>query len=158
MADYEMEKDVYELNFESARLAREACEEATAKEPTKPRFVMGTLGPTNRTGSISPVRMHCTRGRVPLETWPMWPTHVRRLVSVQGEKLSGERNRRNCGRFSALLARWHAWGVGKYPASQACRSLWHPVFPSKTVRCDFFAPLGSLKARQMQSWRDYGYV
>lgn len=57
MADYEMEKDVYELNFESARLAREACEEATAKDPTKPRFVMGALGPTNRTGSISPVRL-----------------------------------------------------------------------------------------------------
>ena len=55
MADYEMEKDVYELNFESARIAREACEEATAKDPSKPRFVMGALGPTNRTGSISPV-------------------------------------------------------------------------------------------------------
>ena len=55
MADYEMEKDVYELNFESARLAKEACEEATAKDPTRPRFVMGSLGPTNRTGSISPV-------------------------------------------------------------------------------------------------------
>lgn len=55
MADYEMEKDVYELNFESARIAKEACEEATAKDPSKPRFVMGALGPTNRTGSISPV-------------------------------------------------------------------------------------------------------
>lgn len=55
MADYEMEKDVYELNFESARLAKEACEEATAKDPSQPRFVMGSLGPTNRTGSISPV-------------------------------------------------------------------------------------------------------
>lgn len=55
MADYEMEKDVYELNFESARLAKEACEEETAKDPTHPRFVMGSLGPTNRTGSISPV-------------------------------------------------------------------------------------------------------
>lgn len=55
MADYEMEKNVHELNFESARLAREACEEATAKDPTHPRFVMGSLGPTNRTGSISPV-------------------------------------------------------------------------------------------------------
>lgn len=57
MADYEMEKDVYELNFQSARLAKEACEEATAKDPSKPRFVMGSLGPTNRTGSISPVRL-----------------------------------------------------------------------------------------------------
>ena len=61
MADYEMENVVYELNYESARIAREACDEATAKDPTKPRFVMGSLGPTNRTGSISPVRVHPTR-------------------------------------------------------------------------------------------------
>lgn len=54
MADYDMEKDVYELNFESARLAKEACMESMAKDPTRPRFVMGALGPTNRTGSISP--------------------------------------------------------------------------------------------------------
>lgn len=55
MADYDMEKEIYELNFESARLAKEACVECTAKDPTRPRFVMGALGPTNRTGSISPV-------------------------------------------------------------------------------------------------------
>lgn len=56
-----MEKDVYELNFESARLAKEACEEVTAKDPTHPRFVMGSLGPTNRTGSISPVSVRVRR-------------------------------------------------------------------------------------------------
>ena len=54
MADYEMEEYVYELNYESARLAREVCDEVTAKDPTKPRFVAGAIGPTNRTGSISP--------------------------------------------------------------------------------------------------------
>merc|ERR1712238_294098 len=54
MADYEMEEYVYELNYESARLAREVCDEITAKDPTKPRFVVGAIGPTNRTGSISP--------------------------------------------------------------------------------------------------------
>ena len=54
MADYEMEDYVYELNYEGARLAREACDEVTAKDPTKPRFVVGAMGPTNRTGSISP--------------------------------------------------------------------------------------------------------
>ncbi|KAG7364831.1 methionine synthase [Nitzschia inconspicua] len=54
MADYEMEAYVYELNYESARLAREVCDEITAKDPTKPRFVVGAIGPTNRTGSISP--------------------------------------------------------------------------------------------------------
>lgn len=59
MADYEMEKHVYDLNYESARLAREACDEATARDPTHPRFVMGSIGPTNRTASISPVSPSC---------------------------------------------------------------------------------------------------
>ena len=54
MADYEMEDYAYELNYEGAKLAREACDEVTAKDPTKPRFVVGAMGPTNRTGSISP--------------------------------------------------------------------------------------------------------
>ena len=54
MADYEMEAYAYELNYVGAKLAREACDEVTAKDPTKPRFVVGAMGPTNRTGSISP--------------------------------------------------------------------------------------------------------
>ncbi len=53
-ADYNLEHLVTEINFESARLAREACDEATARTPHKPRFVAGVLGPTNRTASISP--------------------------------------------------------------------------------------------------------
>lgn len=53
-ADYKLEEWVYKLNFESARLAREAADEATAETPEKPRFVIGTMGPTNRTASISP--------------------------------------------------------------------------------------------------------
>jgi len=54
MADYEMEDLVYELNYESARIAKEVAEEFTAKEPNKPRFVIGTMGPTNKTASMSP--------------------------------------------------------------------------------------------------------
>ena len=53
-ADYELESLVYELNYHGARLAREACDEMTKKDPSKPRFVCGAVGPTNRTGSISP--------------------------------------------------------------------------------------------------------
>lgn len=53
-ADYQLEDLVYELNRESARLAREAADEITAETPDKPRFVAGTLGPTSRTCSISP--------------------------------------------------------------------------------------------------------
>jgi len=54
MADYQMESLVYELNKESAKLARKVADEFTAQNPDKPRFVAGVLGPTNRTASISP--------------------------------------------------------------------------------------------------------
>jgi 5-methyltetrahydrofolate--homocysteine methyltransferase len=45
---------VYELNFESAKLAKQAAVEYSKKDPTKPRFVAGAIGPTNRTASLSP--------------------------------------------------------------------------------------------------------
>src|SRR5690606_37678261 len=54
MADYQMEDLVYELNFQSAKIAREVADEFTKKEPNKPRFVAGSIGPTNRTASMSP--------------------------------------------------------------------------------------------------------
>ncbi len=54
MADYHMEDLVYELNYESAQLARHACDKYTAANPDKPRFVAGSIGPTNRTASLSP--------------------------------------------------------------------------------------------------------
>ena len=52
-ADYGMEALVTELNFEAAKLCRQACDRAT-KEDGRRRFVVGSLGPTNRTASISP--------------------------------------------------------------------------------------------------------
>jgi|TARA_R110000851_G_scaffold234754_2_gene387241 5-methyltetrahydrofolate--homocysteine methyltransferase len=54
MADYHLEDIVYELNYESARIAREVADVFTAKNPDKPRFVAGSIGPTNRTASMSP--------------------------------------------------------------------------------------------------------
>ncbi len=54
MADYHMEDLVYELNYESARIAKKVAKEFTAKEPAKPRFVAGSIGPTNKTASMSP--------------------------------------------------------------------------------------------------------
>jgi 5-methyltetrahydrofolate--homocysteine methyltransferase len=54
LADYGMQELAYELNFESARLARAECDAVTAADPSRPRFVAGALGPTNRTASISP--------------------------------------------------------------------------------------------------------
>jgi len=54
MADYQMEDLVYELNYESAKIAKEVADEFNIKEPNKPRFVAGSIGPTNRTASMSP--------------------------------------------------------------------------------------------------------
>lgn len=53
-ADYGLEDAVYKINYESAKIAREVADELTAKEPHKPRFVAGSMGPTNRTASLSP--------------------------------------------------------------------------------------------------------
>jgi 5-methyltetrahydrofolate--homocysteine methyltransferase len=53
-ADYQLESAVYDINFESASLAKKACQKMTEKTPNKPRFVAGAMGPTNRTASISP--------------------------------------------------------------------------------------------------------
>ncbi len=54
MLDYNMEEFSFELNFESAKLARKVADEFTANNPEKPRFVAGAVGPTSRTCSISP--------------------------------------------------------------------------------------------------------
>ena len=54
LADYGMQELAYELNVEAARLARQACDAMTERTPDRPRWVAGTLGPLNRTGSISP--------------------------------------------------------------------------------------------------------
>jgi 5-methyltetrahydrofolate--homocysteine methyltransferase len=53
-ADYHLEHVVYELNHGGARLARECCDAMEKKTPNQPRFVIGVLGPTSRTASISP--------------------------------------------------------------------------------------------------------
>ncbi|MBG15048.1 MAG: 5-methyltetrahydrofolate--homocysteine methyltransferase [Crocinitomicaceae bacterium] len=53
-ADYALEKYAYEINFHGAKIAAEVAAEFSANEPDKPRYVAGSIGPTNRTSSISP--------------------------------------------------------------------------------------------------------
>lgn len=53
-ADYALEDEAYNINYESAKIAKEVADEISEKEPEKPRFVVGSIGPTNRTASISP--------------------------------------------------------------------------------------------------------
>ncbi|WP_339709566.1 homocysteine S-methyltransferase family protein [Cyclobacterium amurskyense] len=52
--DYGLAEIAYKLNFESAKIAKEVADEFSAREPEKPRFVAGAIGPTNRTASLSP--------------------------------------------------------------------------------------------------------
>jgi 5-methyltetrahydrofolate--homocysteine methyltransferase len=54
LADYRLQHLVHELNREGAALARAACDTAEARDPSHPRFVIGVLGPTSRTASLSP--------------------------------------------------------------------------------------------------------
>ncbi len=53
-ADYHLEHIIYDLNYQAAKIAREVADEFTKKEPRKPRFVAGSMGPTNKTASLSP--------------------------------------------------------------------------------------------------------
>ena len=53
-ADYDMQEVAYDINYESAKIAKELCVAYTEKNPDKPRFVAGAIGPTNKTLSISP--------------------------------------------------------------------------------------------------------
>jgi 5-methyltetrahydrofolate--homocysteine methyltransferase len=54
MADYGLERRVKEMNLAAARIARSVADEYTAKNPDKPRFVAGSVGPTSKTASLSP--------------------------------------------------------------------------------------------------------
>lgn len=54
MVDYGMEDLAYELNYAAAKIARSVADEVTKLTPDKPRYVAGSLGPTNRTASLSP--------------------------------------------------------------------------------------------------------
>lgn len=53
-SDYHLEESTYEINLESAKIAKKVASEYTVKNPDKPRFVAGAMGPTNKTASISP--------------------------------------------------------------------------------------------------------
>lgn len=52
--DYELADAVYDINFQSAKIAKQVADEFTTKEPNKPRFVAGSIGPTTKLSSMSP--------------------------------------------------------------------------------------------------------
>ena len=54
LAEFGLEEHVYEINRDAARLSREVADEYSERDPERPRFVAGSIGPTNKTLSISP--------------------------------------------------------------------------------------------------------
>jgi 5-methyltetrahydrofolate--homocysteine methyltransferase len=53
-ADYDLESAVYDINFHGAKIAKEVADEYNLKDPSKPRFVAGSIGPTTKLSSMSP--------------------------------------------------------------------------------------------------------
>ena len=128
-ADYNMESLAYELNYASARLAREACDEITKEDPTKPRFVVGALGPTNRTGSISPsVEDPGFRNVTFDELVEAYIEQVVGLVDGGCDVLMGD-NFRHIECQSCLICHWRVLGNGcprysRFCFRNSCRSQW----------------------------------
>ncbi|KAK1941847.1 Methionine synthase [Phytophthora citrophthora] len=124
-ADYQMEHLVYELNFESAKLAREAADEVEQLNPLLPRFVAGSIGPTNRTLSISPnVEDPGFRNVTFDELVEAYYTQVEGLVDGGSDVLLVETI------FDTLNAKAAVFAIDKYQESTG-RKL--PLFISGTI-------------------------
>ena len=84
MADYHMQGIVHDLNVASAKLAREAADEMMQADPTRPRFVAGAIGPTNRTASLSPDVNDPPFGMLVLMNW-LKPITIKFLALLRVE-------------------------------------------------------------------------
>lgn len=126
MADYHMEELVYELNYESARIARAVADEFTQADPTKPRFVAGAMGPTNRTASLSPdVNNPGYRAVTFDELVDAYYEQVRGLVDGGSDILLVETI------FDTLNAKAALFAIDRYFADQGKPSL--PIMVSGTI-------------------------
>lgn len=126
MADYHMEELVYELNYESARIARAVADEFTQKDPSKPRFVAGAMGPTNRTASLSPdVNNPGYRAVTFDELVDAYYEQVRGLVDGGSDILLVETI------FDTLNAKAALFAIDRYFADQDKPSL--PIMVSGTI-------------------------
>ncbi|MEZ0611158.1 methionine synthase [Fibrella sp. WM1] len=126
MADYHMEELVYELNYESARIARAVADEFTQADPTRPRFVAGAMGPTNRTASLSPdVNNPGYRAVTFDELVNAYYEQVRGLVDGGSDILLVETI------FDTLNAKAALFAIDRYFADQGKPSL--PIMVSGTI-------------------------
>jgi 5-methyltetrahydrofolate--homocysteine methyltransferase len=125
-ADYDLQHIAYRLNKEAAALARRACDDVTAQEPSKPRFVLGAIGPTNRTASISPsVENPAYRNVTFDELVTAYTEQVRGLLDGGADILLVETIFDTLNAKAALYAIDLLFDQGEYPR--------YPVFISGTI-------------------------
>ena len=113
-ADYGTEHLVYEINRESARIAREACDAAEVGDPSRPRFVAGSLGPTNKTATLSPhVDIHGED-----VAWGQGPTVLKPVNSRRGRRPLERRRRSGARRPAADAGQSKSEGAGREPKAR----------------------------------------
>ena len=105
LADYGLEAYAYEMSRAAAAVARSAADEFTARNPQKPRFVAGSMGPTNRTASMSadvanPAARSCA-SRVALSWWPCG-VRARNIGGSCGYSAATERTTVSANSFSSM--------------------------------------------------------
>ena len=129
LGDYGMAELAYELNLESARLARQECDAMTARTPGKPRYFVGALGPTTRTASISPdVNDPGARNVTYDELVAAYLTQANGLVdggadALLVETLFEERGRR----WPVLIYGTITDASGRTLSGQVTEAFWHSV-------------------------------
>jgi 5-methyltetrahydrofolate--homocysteine methyltransferase len=126
MADYRMESLVYELNYESARIAKLEADAVTQENPDRPRYVAGAIGPTNRTASLSPdVNNPAYRAVTFDELVDAYYEQVSGLVDGGADLLLVETI------FDTLNAKAALFAIDKYFADKGMASL--PIMVSGTI-------------------------
>ena len=126
-ADYELqaEEEVYLINKKAAEIAKECCKKFTAKDPSKPRFVCGAIGPTNRTLSVSPsVENPAFRNVTFDEVVAAYTVQIDSLVAGGVDVLLVETI------FDTLNAKAALYAIEQYFATKGVR---FPVFVSGTI-------------------------
>jgi hypothetical protein len=118
--DYHLEEVVHDLNVASAKLAREAADEAMRKDPSRPRFVAGAIGPTNRTASLSPDVNDPSKRNVTLISWSMPITQIKGLVEGGVDILMPETT------FDTLNLKAAIFAIGKFLRSIGKSPAGHP--------------------------------
>ncbi|MEK9501527.1 methionine synthase [Gaopeijia maritima] len=108
LADYGLEDRAYEINRAAARIARESAEAFTARDPSRPRWAVGILGPTNRTASLSPdVNDPGARSITFMELAEAYDEQVRGLLDGGADLLMVETV------FDTLNAKAALWAISK---------------------------------------------